>query len=162
MKAFRSRKGVTVIEVVIALAIIVTISAATLSIIVLSSNVETTAENAITVKNAAENAIECYRFAKNYAHELSDGKEFSMAELLPKLFALYLRKTDDYVIGTMTDGVFTESQPDPATGTNSVFRMIKGGCVVLIEQTTDGFAYTARNAKGEEIYSFTYPAGGDT
>jgi hypothetical protein len=37
--------------------------------------------------------------------------------------------------------------------------MIKGSCVILIEQTTDGFAYTARNAKGEEIYRFTYPGG---
>jgi prepilin-type N-terminal cleavage/methylation domain-containing protein len=163
MKNIRSRKGVTIIEVVIALAIITIISAATLSLIVMSEGVETKAENAFIVKNSAENAIECFRFAKNYALELSAGTEISMAESLPKLFASYLRKTG-YVIGTMTDGVFTESQlelkKEISVDTNSVFRMIKGGCVILIEQTTDGFAYTARNAKGEEIYSFTYPEGG--
>ncbi|MBE6983292.1 MAG: type II secretion system protein, partial [Ruminococcaceae bacterium] len=64
-RQLHSRKGVTVAEVVIALVIIAAISAFTLSLIVMSIGVETKSESAIEVKNAAENAIECFRFAKS-------------------------------------------------------------------------------------------------
>ena len=59
----RSRKGVALAEVVIALVVITIVSAATLSVIFSSVQIENKTIVAMDVRNQAENAIECFRFA---------------------------------------------------------------------------------------------------
>ena len=172
MKNIRSRKGVTVMEVVIALVIITAISAVSLSMIVISHDVEAKAESAITAKNAAENAVECYRFAKSYAQEVISNSvtPIPIATLFPQMFFEYLGKTGDYRVGTMVDGVFTESQSDPLlmaaveVNASSAFRLVANGCTITVTQQYDageliGITFVAERG-GEEIYHFTYPEGG--
>ncbi len=151
MKLLRSRKGITITEVVVALAIIAAISAITLTMIVRSDDVEARTENAMLAENTAQNAIECYRFV------MSKGLE---AAAVPAEFYRCLAKTGAYVRGTVRAGAFTEEMPDPAAGERDVFRLAVDRCVVLIEMTGDGFVYTAKNVQDEVIYSFTYPDGG--
>ena len=63
-KNMKSRKGVALAEAVIALVVIGIISVATLTIIFSSVQVENKTIVAMDVRNQAENAIECFRFAK--------------------------------------------------------------------------------------------------
>ncbi|MBR2938101.1 MAG: type II secretion system protein [Oscillospiraceae bacterium] len=60
-----SRKGVSIVEVVVALVIITIISASALSMMMMSVKVERSALTAMEVENAAEDAVDCFRFAKN-------------------------------------------------------------------------------------------------
>ena len=59
----RSRRGISIVEVVIALVIITIISASALSMIMMSVEVERKSVMAVEVENCAENAIECFRYA---------------------------------------------------------------------------------------------------
>ena len=63
-KNMESRKGVALAEVVIALVVITIISVATLSVMFSSVQIENKTIVAMDVRNQAENAIECFRFAK--------------------------------------------------------------------------------------------------
>lgn len=60
----KSRKGVALAEAVIALVVIGIISVATLTVIFSSVQIENKTIVAMDVRNQAENAIECFRFAK--------------------------------------------------------------------------------------------------
>lgn len=150
LKHIRSRKGITTTEVVIALVIIAAISAVTLTMMMLSDNVEAKTENAMVVQNSAENAIECYRFAESTA-----GDRNAIADV----FFACLEKTGGYVQGTVREDAFVEGA-ELQEGEKAAFRLVSGQCVVLIEIEQAGFAYTAKNAKGEVLYEFTYPEGG--
>ena len=63
-KNMESRRGVALAEVVIALVVITIISVATLSVMFSSVQIENKTIVAMDVRNQAENAIECFRFAK--------------------------------------------------------------------------------------------------
>ena len=89
----------------------------------------------------------------------------TIADVFPQVFYTYLGKTGAYTAGTMVDDVFTSNQSGVAVDKNSVFRLVTNGCIITITQNfTDsnlnGFTFIAKDAKGEEIYSFTYPEGG--
>lgn len=60
-----SRKGVSIVEVVVALVIITIISASALSMMMMSVKVERSALTALEVENTAEDAVDCFRFAEN-------------------------------------------------------------------------------------------------
>ncbi len=60
----RSRRGVTITEVAIALVIIGIISAAALSVVMYSVNVEKQSFSVIQAENTAENALACFRYAE--------------------------------------------------------------------------------------------------
>lgn len=75
----KSRRGVALAEAVIALVVIGIISVATLTIIFSSIQVENKTIVAMDVRNQAENAIECFRFAK--------GDETTFIECLNKTTA---------------------------------------------------------------------------
>ena len=64
-KNMESRRGVALAEVVIALVVITIISVATLSVMFSSVQIENKTIVAMDVRNQAENAIECFRFAKS-------------------------------------------------------------------------------------------------
>lgn len=61
----RSRRGVTITEVVIALTIIGIISSAALTTVMHSLRVETQSFTVIEAENAAENALACFRYAED-------------------------------------------------------------------------------------------------
>ncbi|MBP3606396.1 MAG: type II secretion system protein [Clostridia bacterium] len=68
------KRGFTVAEVIIALTVIVTVSAAALVMISMQVRTETKAAQTIAATNMAENAIECFRYSYH-----SDTKEFEQA-----------------------------------------------------------------------------------
>ena len=155
MEHIRSRKGVTIAEVVIALTIIAIISAFTLSLIVMSFGVENKSEVSIEVKNAAENAIECYRFAKNnYKEKITGLGEAPKPYVFTELVFSCLEKTGEYKHGSLENGVFVESQ----MGIGNIFCLTIDGCTILIKVDLDGFSFTAQQG-GEEVYNFDFPGG---
>ena len=90
-KSARSRRGISLVEVIVALAVITIISTAALSLVISSARVDANSLRSTRVMIAAENALECYRFSDS---------EDEFVELL--------RKTGDYI---EADGsyVLTES-----------------------------------------------------
>lgn len=60
-----SRRGVTITEVTVALVIISIISAAALSLVMYSVNVEKQSFATLEAQNAAENTLACFRYAQN-------------------------------------------------------------------------------------------------
>lgn len=90
-KSARSRRGISLVEVIVALAVITIISTAALSLVISSARVDANSLRSTRVMIAAENALECYRF--------SDSEDE---------FVALLRKTGDYI---EADGsyVLTES-----------------------------------------------------
>ena len=65
-----SRKGMSLVEVVVALVIISVISASALSMIMMSVNVEADAVRSVEVAESVDNAIACFRFAETPAEFL--------------------------------------------------------------------------------------------
>lgn len=64
LSPLRPRRGITITEVTIALVIISIISAAALSVVMYSVNVEKQAFSVINAKTAAENTLACFRYAE--------------------------------------------------------------------------------------------------
>jgi prepilin-type N-terminal cleavage/methylation domain-containing protein len=64
-KSARSRRGISLVEVIVALAVIAIISTAALSLVISSARVDANSLRSTQVMMAAENALECYRFAEN-------------------------------------------------------------------------------------------------
>ena len=75
----RSRRGISLVEVVVALTVIAIISSAALSLVISSARVDANSLRSTQVMMAAENALECYRFAESEEE-----------------FAALLEKTGDY------------------------------------------------------------------
>ena len=82
----RSRRGISLVEVVVALTVIAIISSAALSLVISSASVDANSLRSTQVMMAAENVLECYRFAESKEE-----------------FAALLEKTGDY---KGSDGVF--------------------------------------------------------
>lgn len=59
------RRGITMVEVVIAMVIIAVVSASALSMVMMSVNVETNTVVALEAANAAENILDCFRYAED-------------------------------------------------------------------------------------------------
>lgn len=76
----RSRRGISLVEVVVALTVITIISAAALSLVISSARVDANSLRSTQVMMAAENVLECYRFAESEEE-----------------FAALLEKTGDYI-----------------------------------------------------------------
>ena len=174
MKAYmRNRKGVTIAETVIALVIIAAISAVTLSMIIMSIGVESKSIAAIETKNAAENAIECFRFARDNVGKKpvdSNGKTVD-SNSVSKLFFACLQMTvvndtvdgengTNYVAGNIhTDGTFKETTE---IGKASAFQLVLKDCTITITQELSDdevVGFTFESVRGEEVLeSFTFPS----
>lgn len=87
-KKIRSRRGISLAEVMIALAIITIVSAAALSLTLSSAKVDAMALRTTQITMAGENALECFRYADN------DGD-----------FGELLKKTGNYT--SSVNGVYT-------------------------------------------------------
>ncbi|MBO5982190.1 MAG: prepilin-type N-terminal cleavage/methylation domain-containing protein [Clostridia bacterium] len=76
LKLINSRKGVSMTEVIVAMAVLVMVSGAAITVLIASVKADTAFENKYTVLSGCENAAECLRFA--------DGNEILLKEALEK------------------------------------------------------------------------------
>ena len=140
-KHMRSRKGISLAEVAVALVIISVVSLSTLTVVMMSANVEKKTVVALEVRNSAEIAIECFRFA--------DGNEDVFIECLNETITLEEQKfapeNGDY-----------RSKADKYTVTIMLLKELKE----QEQETVVGFTYRAVNEANEEVYAFTFRNGG--
>ncbi len=133
-KNIRSRKGISMVEVVVALVVITIISLATLSVVFVSARVEAKTVVAIEVRNSAENAVECFRFA--------NGDIETFIECLRKTTGV--TDEDNYVI----------------ENGNYVLRAGRYIVTITLLGEESGFYYKATDSAGKDIYEFTFTNGG--
>ena len=173
VKRLRSRKGVTVAEVVVALAIIAVISGATMTMFLLSAEVESKSVAALNVKNAAENAIECFRFARANADKIFEepepGEYSKYKFTLSTLFFTCLKKSNqNYTHEILPDETF-KSSPTVQDGVwirddilpECEFTLAIDSCTITITQIVKdgevtGFTFVAVCGE-EELERFTFP-----
>lgn len=134
----RSRKGISMVEVVVALVVITIISLATLSVVFVSAKVEAKTVVAMEVRNSAENAVECFRFA--------GGKAETFISCLNKTIA-----KNEQEFQQQADGSYISN----AGGYKVTIALVRNDQNELI-----GFDYCAKDSAGKEIYSFTFTNGG--
>lgn len=63
LKRLRSRKGITMTEVIVAMAMVLIVTGAAISLVVASVQFDAKYESQTAALNAAESAVECVRFA---------------------------------------------------------------------------------------------------
>lgn len=136
-KNMESRRGVALAEVVIALVVITIISVATLSVMFSSVQIENKTIVAMDVRNQAENAIECYQFAKSNVETF--------------IACLNQTEVEKYILIEQKENVRT-------------YELDKGGYETTITVTVDntdamtGFEFVATYENNdEEIYRFDFP-----
>ena len=141
-KNIRSRKGISMVEVVVALVVITIISLATLSVVFVSAKVEAKTFVAMEVRNSAENAVECFRFANG------DKDIF--------------RKTLNLSVG-VDETVQASAWEEVENG----YSYNAGRYIVTITLNKDendklvSFTYEAKDSAGKDIYEFTFTNGGE-
>lgn len=100
----RCRKGMSMVEVVIALVIISVISAAALSMIMMSVNVEADAVRSVEVAESVDNAIACFRFAENHETFLQALQKTAPYEQDPENLNRFLMKASDFTVAILFSG----------------------------------------------------------
>ena len=122
----RRRAGFSLMEAVIALAVIAAVSAATLTLIFSSVRIETEAFRSLHIHNEAKNAVECFRYADTEA-------EFENAIQKTGTYTVdgdvYMRKGDGYTVYlrvNFTDGTLAVETVDAAGETLGTYSYRKG------------------------------------
>lgn len=100
----RCRKGMSMVEVVIALVIISVISAAALSMIMMSVNVEADAVRSAEVAESVDNAIACFRFAENHETFLQALQKTAPYEQDPENPDRFLLKAAGFTVTVTVSG----------------------------------------------------------
>lgn len=107
----RSRRGISLVEVVVALTVITIISAAALSLVISSARVDANSLRSTQVMMAAENVLECYRFAESeeefaaLLEKTGDYKKVDDAYVLTeKAYGITVHYTDTKLTFSATDG----------------------------------------------------------
>ena len=100
----RCRKGMSMVEVVIALVIISVISAAALSMIMMSVNVEADAVRSVEVAESVDNAIACFRFAENHETFLQALQKTAPYEQDPENPNRFLMKASGFTVAILFSG----------------------------------------------------------
>lgn len=155
-----SSKGISMVEVVIALVVITIISIATLSVVFMSVKVEAKAAVTMEVRNAAENAVECFRFA--------DGDKTEFIKCLDKSVGIEEdEKAENNELGFQTlDGVHYTLDKGGYSIEITVHEETqikqdeKGQNVDIQIMITFDFAATY-DSNNDVIYSFTFANGGE-
>ena len=139
-KHIRARKGISLAEVVIALVVITIISLATLSVVFVSAKVESKTIVAMEVRNSAENAMECFRFAGGSVDTF--------------------KKCLNLSVGADEDAVDVWQFADDTYSYNAGRYMVT---IKLIKDENNkliGFEYAAKDSTGADVYDFTFKNGG--
>lgn len=110
VKRNRSRRGISLVEVVVALAVITIISAAALSLVISSARVDANSLRSTQVMMAAENVLECYRFAEiegDFADLLQKTGDYKKVDdayvLTEKAYVITVNYTDTKLTFSATD-----------------------------------------------------------
>lgn len=110
-KSARSRRGISLVEVVVALAVITIISAAALSLVISSARVDANSLRSTQITIAAENSLECYRFAESeeeFAELLEKTGDYKKVDdayvLTEKAYVITVNYTDTKLTFSATDG----------------------------------------------------------
>ena len=74
LNTLRSRKGISMTEVIVAMAVVVIVTGAAISLVVASIQFDAKYESQTAAMNAAESAAECVRFAEDPAELHKDDK----------------------------------------------------------------------------------------
>lgn len=128
----RASRGFTIVEVVIALTVIVIVSAAGMMMVQSQIKSEQKIAQTIEATNIAENAIECFRFAKN--NEGLDGFDTTFKDTFEKT---------GYTLVAVTEG--------------KAYQVIDSGLIVNIKITDNTIEINAENTNGDTILEeYTY------
>lgn len=85
----KRKRGITIIETVIALTVISIISAAAITMVMASTRAEAKSVNSIHITIEAKNAVECFRYADNTDE---------MLDLLKKTNNAYIKNASDRLV----------------------------------------------------------------
>ena len=129
MTKVSARKGVSLVEVVVALAVIAIISSAAFSLVLSSANLEADAVRTTAVSAAADDVLDCFRYADN-------NEEFFEA----------ISKLDEY--RNMGDGQYVLNKPN-----YTVYVNVEG------DELSFNAYKTRDGETGELIYSYEYKKG---
>ena len=127
----RRRRGISLVETVVALTIITIISAATVGLTLSSVRTETKAWDETVIYSHAESAVECFRYAEG-----QDGLA-PMGTLLGRLDSGYVQNGNTYVLEKSNYTI-----------------------TVTADLTAHRLTFSALSSDGEVIYEFTYDRGG--
>ena len=132
-RKMNARRGFSLAEVVVAIAIIVIVSSASMTLIGVQARTEAKSVATVEATNIAENAIECFRYAKN------TGTPFS------EVF-------DDFI----DHGEHGEHGYLTKNENNEKFTVTKSGATVEIQIVENTINITAKWGSGEEILNTSY------
>lgn len=125
----RNKRGFTLVELTVALAIILLVSLTVMSIIGYQLRVENAASQTVAATNISENAIECFRYSQKNGCDFAD----------------VFRHTG-YTLTAVSDG-------------ETAYCVISDGVTVTIRITENRIAVSAREPKGTEILAQSYEVG---
>lgn len=128
-----SRKGVSLVELVIALAVIMIITAASISMIHSSIKIEVRAASIIEANNAAESIVEMYRFSNNFV----DNEKEKFESLLVKF----------------NNGNDIEEKEKDANQDFDLYILNKGAYNIKINYYTDKIEINAFHSDDTQIYN---------
>ena len=100
LKPICSRKGISLVEVVVTLTVITIVSIATLSLVIASAKVDAKSLRNTQVMMAAENALECFRFSEDedeFGEMLAKTGDYSDVE------GAYILRAQSYTITVNAD-----------------------------------------------------------
>ena len=127
----RRRRGISLVETVVALTIITIISAATVGLTLSSVRTETKAWDETVIYSHAESSVECFRYAEG------QGGLAPMGTLLGRLDSGYVQDGNTYVLEKSNYTI-----------------------TVTADLTANRLTFSALSSDGEVIYEFTYDRGG--
>ena len=131
------RRGFTIVELVVAMAIIVLVSGAAISLVTTQVRVDTQAIQVTEATNVAENAIECFRYAVNVS-----GND-----------------TEEEVIATFKDAfnkTLAEGEPELGEPVDNVYTINKHGAVITIEIDENEIHIVATVSNNKTIIEKSY------
>ena len=136
----KSRRGFTIVELVVALTIIVLVSATAIGVVSVDNRAYAETADMIEATNIAENAIECFRFARRLEYP-------ARTETFEKMFAACFEEGYDLPAPVSQEEYFT-------------YVIVKGDVTVSISITHDfnTITITADNENGNLIKETKYTA----
>ena len=136
----KSRRGFTIVELVVALTIIVLVSATAIGVVSVDNRAYAETADMIEATNIAENAIECFRFARRLGYD-------ARTKTFEEMFAVCFEEGYDLPAPVSQEEYFT-------------YVIVKGDVTVSISITYDfnTITVTADNENGNLIKETKYTA----
>jgi len=133
-----SRRGFTIVELAMALAIIVIVTAVSIGVVAVDSKTHGETIDMVEATNIAENAIECFRYAVNTSGNNNETKKTTFENCFAKSINLEYKNGDTppFSISDPAEGVYTYTITDGRV--NVTLRVNFEGNSITITATNDG------------------------